>query len=210
MWTELTTMLTDYALGVLCALLGWRLWMGGQAQTRLSVRYWAAGIGALAVASFAGGTVHGWALIVSEPVLSALWKVTALMIGLASFCFFAGTLTASIAPALCRLLMVLPILQLMSYTTWMIGHTDFRYVIYNYGGTFAVIFLIQMYVLLIRKSRSAGWIIAGVSVSCLAAWVQRSEIAFHPSFNHNDLYHVVQMAGIALLYRGAALLHDRQ
>jgi hypothetical protein len=132
------------------------------------------------------------------------------MIGLAGFFFFAGTLTASVGLRLRRRLMVVPILQLVSYILWMATHADFRYVIYYYGCTFAVIFLIQIYELLIGRSRSAGWIIAGVSVSFLAAGVQRSGIALHASFNHNDLYHVVQMAGLALLYRGAALLHDRQ
>src|SRR5919201_799844 len=106
MLTELATMLTDYALGMLSAFLGWRLWMGAQAEKGMSVRYWAIGMGSLAVASFAGGTVHGWALMLSQPVLSALWKATALMIGLASFCFFVGTLTASVALPLRRLLML--------------------------------------------------------------------------------------------------------
>jgi hypothetical protein len=210
MFTELPTMLTDYALGVLCALLGWRLWARGQAEQRLSVRYWASGMGALAAASIAGGTVHGWALILSGLVLSVLWKTSAFMIGFASFAFFVGTLTASVGLPLRRMLIAAAILQLVSYSIWMITHSDFRYVIYNYGGTFAVIFLIQMYDLLIGASRSAGWIIAGVSMSCLAAGLQRSGISLHPSFNHNDLYHIVQMAGMALLYRGAALLHDRQ
>ncbi|HKT33867.1 MAG TPA: hypothetical protein VJR03_03475 [Nitrospira sp.] len=210
MVTEPATMLTDYALGVLCTYFSWQLGKSQQARTQMSVRCWAAGMGALAVASFAGGTVHGGALILSGAVLSALWKATAFMIGLASFSFFVGTLAASVRLPLRRLLMGVPILQLVIYTVWLITHTNFRYVIYNYGVTFTVIFLIQMYDLLTRPSRSVGWIIAGVSVSFLAAGVQRSGIAVHPSFNHNDLYHVVQMAGMALLYRGAALLHDRQ
>jgi hypothetical protein len=29
----------------------------------------------------------------------------------------------------------------------------------------------------------------------------------HQHFNHNDLYHVVQMAGLYCLYRGAVALH---
>jgi hypothetical protein len=210
MFTELATMLTDYALGALCAVLSWLLWMRGQAKMRMSVRYWAAGIGSLALASIAGGTVHGWRLILTEPVVSALWKAAIFSVGLASFCFLAGTLTASFAPAVRRLLMVIPVVQLVSYMIWMTRHNEFRYVIYNYGGTFVLILLSQIYELFNRKPRSAAWIIAGVSVSFLAALVQRTGIALHATFNHNDLYHVVQMAGVALLYRGAALLHDRR
>ena len=53
------------------------------------------------------------------------------------------------------------------------------------------------------------WIIGGVLVSFGAAGIQQSGIALHQHFNHNDIYHVVQMAGVYLLYRGARLLRDR-
>jgi type IV secretory pathway TrbD component len=208
-FTEPATMLTDYALGILCSIFGWRLWMKGRAPISSSMMFWAGGMGSLAMASFAGGTVHGWSLMLAGPVVSALWKGTAIAVGFASFCFLAGTLSASVGLPLRRWLMFVPCLQLAGYLVWMVGHTDFRYVIYNYGGTFAVILLIQAYCGLVRKSPSAWWIVAGVSVSYLAAFVQRSRIAPHPSFNHNDLYHVIQMAGVWLLYRGAALLRDR-
>jgi hypothetical protein len=45
-------------------------------------------------------------------------------------------------------------------------------------------------------------------VSCLAAAVQFNGIALHQHFNHNDLYHVVQMGGMYLFYRGALILKD--
>ena len=39
--------------------------------------------------------------------------------------------------------------------------------------------------------------------------MQASGFAPHPSFNHNDLYHVIQVAAMFLLYRGARTLNDR-
>ncbi len=208
MVTESTTMLTDYGLGVLCALFGWRLWVTGQAPMRTSVKYWAGGMGSLAAAAAAGGTVHGWALTLTEPVLSALWKGAGLAVGVANFCFFCGTLAASVASPIRRWVMAVPCLQFVGYIVWMSGHNDFRYVIYNYGVTFAIILFIQVHGGLVRKAPPAGWIIAGVLVSFLAALVQQSGMDPHSSFDHNDLYHVVQMAGVALLYRGAGLLRD--
>jgi hypothetical protein len=103
----------------------------------------------------------------------------------------------------------LPILQLAGYAVWMATHDEFRYVIYNYGMTLAVVLLVQIYQGVVRNAPSAGWIVAGILVSFLAALVQQSGLALHPSFNHNDLYHVVQMVGMVLLYRGASLLQDR-
>lgn len=106
-------------------------------------------------------------------------------------------------------LIVVSAVQFAGYAVWMATHDEFRYVIYNYGMTLAVVLLVQIYQGAVRKAPSAGWIAAGILVSFLAALVQQSGLALHPSFNHNDLYHVVQMGGMVLLYRGAMLLQDR-
>jgi hypothetical protein len=209
MLTEPATLLTDYGLGILCALFGRRLWKAGQVSANTSVSCWAVGMGALAVASFAGGTVHGFSLVLGEIVLQGLWKGTAVAIGLASCCFFIGTMLASTAKPLRQWLILASVVQFVGYAVWMATHDEFRYVIYNYGMTLAVILLVQIYQGVVRNAPSAGWIVAGILLSFLAALVQQSGLALHPSFNHNDLYHVVQMVGMVLLYRGAALLQDR-
>ncbi len=209
MLTEPATLLTDYGLGILCALFGRRLWKAGQVSTNTSVSCWAVGMGALALASFAGGTVHGFSLVLGELVLQGLWKGTAFAIGLASCCFLIGTMIASVAKPLRQGLIIAAAIQFACYAAWMATHDEFRYVIYNYGMTLAVVLLVQIYQGVVRNAPSAGWIVAGILVSFLAALVQQSGLALHPSFNHNDLYHVVQMVGMVLLYRGASLLQDR-
>lgn len=209
MFTEPATMLTDYGLGVLCALFGRWLWSTSKAAAQTSVRCWAVGMGALAVASFAGGTVHGFSLMLAESVLQGLWKATAYAIGLASCCFFIGTMIASVPKPRRQWLILVSVGQFVGYAVWMATHDEFRYVIYNYGMTLSVILLVQMYQRVVRNAPSAGWIVAGILVSFLGAMVQQSGLTLHPSFNHNDLYHVVQMAGMVLLYRGASLLQDR-
>jgi peptidoglycan/LPS O-acetylase OafA/YrhL len=60
-----------------------------------------------------------------------------------------------------------------------------------------------------RGDTASRWILAGVAVSALAAMVQYFGIAPHPHFNHNDLYHVVQITAMALFYGGGKLLRDR-
>jgi len=61
----------------------------------------------------------------------------------------------------------------------------------------------------LRRDRASRWILAGVGVSVLAAGVQASGFALHRNFNHNDLYHVIQIAAMILLYAGARRLRDR-
>ena len=50
--------------------------------------------------------------------------------------------------------------------------------------------------------------LAAAVVSALAAAVQASGFSLHQHFNHNDLYHVIQIAAMALLYKGARRLRD--
>jgi hypothetical protein len=39
----------------------------------------------------------------------------------------------------------------------------------------------------------------------IGAIVQQQRLALHQHFNHNDLYHLIQIAGLWLLYRGGLL-----
>jgi hypothetical protein len=42
----------------------------------------------------------------------------------------------------------------------------------------------------------------GLLVSLAASCVQVMRITLHENFNHNDLFHVIQMLGMYLMYRG--------
>ena len=55
---------------------------------------------------------------------------------------------------------------------------------------------------------AAGWLAAGVGVSVAAGVIQAFRLAPHRRFNHNDLFHVIQMAALYCLYRGGLLLRD--
>lgn len=47
----------------------------------------------------------------------------------------------------------------------------------------------------------AGWLLAGYGVSIMAAFIQMSGLRFFEHFNHNDLYHLVQLIAMTLLFR---------
>jgi hypothetical protein len=208
-FSEPTTMATDYALAVLCGFFAWRLWKVGKGTAQASVCSWAAGFACFGLASLAGGTFHGFSALFSEAVLQELWKVTAYAIGLASFFLLTGTFSASIVPSARRFAMLIPYVQLIVYALWMATHDDFRYVIYDYALTNLCILAFQCHAGVSRKALSAPWLVGGVLVSFLAAAIQANEIALHQHFNHNDLYHVIQMGGMYLFYRGALVLKDQ-
>jgi hypothetical protein len=208
-FSEPTTMLTDYGLTGLCGLLSWRLWRVWRAMSQISVGCWAAGLACLGVASLAGGTVHGFSEILSQAALQRLWMVTIFAIGVASFCLLVGTLTACCPFPIRRWLILIPVIQLIGYVLWMLTHRDFRSVIYDYTFTLLSVLALQLHAALTRMEKSAFWLIGGVVVSAAASAIQASGISLHRHFNHNDFYHVIQMGGIYLFYRGALQLKDR-
>ena len=188
--SEPVTALTDYALAVLTAWLAMRLFTSRE----MAVRLWAAAFVALAVGAFLGGTWHGF--LQSD----LLWKATVLSVGVATFCMVAGSAFATLRG---NALQILAAIKLAAFSAWMLFHDEFIYVVIDSGVAFAAVAALHLW-------RFNGWILAGVAVSVLAAVVQASGIALHQHFNHNDLYHVVQMAAMVLLYRGARLLVDRR
>jgi len=202
-------MATDYVLAVLCGVFAWRLWRVGTGAAQASVCSWAAGFACFGLASLAGGTFHGFSMLFNQAVLEELWKVAVYAIGLASFFLLTSTLRASILPSVRRFVLLIPYVQLIAYALWMATHDDFRYAIYDYAFTNLSIVGLQIYAGISRRAMSAPWLIGGVLVSFLAAAIQVNEIALHRQFNHNDLYHVIQMVGMYLFYRGARTLTDR-
>ena len=42
----------------------------------------------------------------------------------------------------------------------------------------------------------------------LAALFQQGRVAIHAHFNHNDLYHVIQMGAMYFLFRGGLLVRE--
>jgi len=59
-----------------------------------------------------------------------------------------------------------------------------------------------------RRSTGHKWLKAGLAVSAVGVLIQRIGIGFHEHFNHNDIYHLVQMVGIYFFFLGALYLHD--
>ncbi|MFQ6115654.1 MAG: hypothetical protein ACE5NG_16460, partial [bacterium] len=120
-----------------------------------------------------------------------------------------GTIIASVLPELSRWLLAATVLKFVVYAVWMVTHNDFRYVIFDYVPAMLGVIVLQLYAFIDRKDRSVGWIVAGVLVSFAAAGIQQSGFTIHVHFNYNDLYHLIQMGAMFLLYKGACVLRDR-
>lgn len=185
------TLLTDYALGAVAAWCSFRLLHEKQAARR----WWALAFAALAAGAFLGGTWHGF---VQSDVL---WKATTLTVGVASFGMVAGSAHAVFQGTARKLVMTAALAKLVVYCGWMLFHDQFIYVVIDTGIAFLVVAALHLW-------KWNGPILAGVAVSIVAGLVQASGFKLHAHFNHNDLYHVVQIVAVVLLYRGAKRLHS--
>ena len=207
--TEPMTLITDYLLAGLIFYFGLRLLASWRRTGQQSVYWWSVGYYASALAALAGGTYHGFTSYLGGLPAFLLWKLTVIAVGVAALFLFAGVVLATLSGLPKKCLLILAGLKFLLYAMWMTSHDDFRYVIYDYAPALLGILLLAIYASLPRRERFAPWLIGGVLVSFAAAGIQASGLALHRHFNHNDLYHVVQMGAFWLLYRGGLLLRDR-
>lgn len=179
---EPITLATDYMLAVASTIFGALLWRRG-------VRLWALAFLFTACGSFFGGTFHGFGG-------EAIWKATVYSIGLASMFLFIGA-TAS------RALRAIAVALFVVYAVWMATRDDFVYVIIDYGISLIAVTILQIVAWMRDRAASAPWVIGSVIVSVVAAIVQQAPIAYH-----NDVYHVIQLVALWLLYRGGTLMNS--
>jgi len=104
-----------------------------------------------------------------------------------------------------RVLIAAALLKLGFYEAWMLGHDDFIYVV---ADTASAMLAVAALHLLALDNPATRWILGGVAVSLVAAGIQAGRLALHEHFNHNDLYHVVQMVAMLLYYAGVKRMKD--
>ena len=100
-------------------------------------------------------------------------------------------------------------LKLLAYLVSVARRPTFRVVAADHVGTLVVLLAGALYAIARWRAPGMGWLVAGVAVSLVALLVQVRRIAFHRHFNHNDLYHVIDMVALYVFFRGAVQLVDR-
>jgi hypothetical protein len=205
---EPMTLATDYLVALVATIWGARVLRHARAGGPRVARWWAAAFAAVALAALAGGTHHGFAPRLAPAVADGLWKLTVLTIGAIGFALVGAALTARFRGPLRRALLAAAALELALYAAWMARHDEYLWVIVHYGASMAVALALAAAGWLARRDPAAPWIAAAVLVSFTAAAVQATGLALHRHFNHNDLYHVIQVGGLYLFYRGALVARD--
>ncbi len=199
---EPATLLTDYALSGLAAYCCANLF--GGAEKANPRRLWAWGFGALSLGALLGGTSHGFAALLSAPALESLWRGTLAASHLANFFLAAAAARGPLEGNSLQTFRLGLGAKLLAFAAWSAFSQNFAAVIAD--SALSVLLIAALEILRLKRNpgdRPAKLILAGAALSAAAALVQALRISPAPWFNHNDLYHLVQAAGIVFFYRGA-------
>ena len=200
---EPMTVLTDVLLAAAAVWAGWRIYAVSHAPTHL---YFALSFFLIALGALAGAAIHAVRHTSLVRWVPLLWRITGIAVGLSVSAMLAGTfyhlLPAEYADILRWTLLGLSIL----YAAWIWRSYQFRNVIVFYSICMAFVLGAMGLSYVSTGSEGAKLIAVGILISFAAAAVQRSGFKLARHFNHNDIYHVIQLVGLYFFYRGALLL----
>jgi hypothetical protein len=201
---EPATLITDYLLAGFTAALASSLIRASRASRDRSQRWWGIAFAATAVSSAFGGTAHGFHDALGS-ASTIVWLVAMEALVVAAYALVRATMSrGELSDRAERRGTIVALIVYASVAIWIVQDPRFVRAIVAYALALAVLVVFQIAALR-RGDHAARWVLGGVAVSVLAAVIQQAKLSPHPSFNHNDLYHVVQAVGLWLLYRGAAL-----
>ncbi|MDB6076532.1 MAG: hypothetical protein JWO82_279 [Akkermansiaceae bacterium] len=198
---EPATLATDYLLSAL------GVWLAVRLQRRISVDnvaaiWWCLALLAMAASAFVGGSYHGFAPNLSAGLADGWWKgVLAIIVLLALAMEFSLVREVVAAQRQMKWLLLSSLkaaVALAAVLKWPL----FAVVMADYG--LAMLFWAAAAVMLRRPW--AGWMLGGVVLSGVAGWVQRSGFGLGAFFDHNAVFHVIQVLAIYGFYRGGLIL----
>jgi hypothetical protein len=206
--TELATMLTDFAIAGICVVFCRAMLHAADPSGDISQRIWAASFAFTALAAAIGGVVHGFALHLTPEGKGRLWKATQYVMGLTGLAIFSSAAVAFVGATAQSWLLAAAVAKFIAYATIARRRDDYAVVVADYGASMIALAVLAVIGWARAAAAAAPWMAAGVVVSVVAASIQVRKVTPHRRFNHNDLYHVVQIVALYLFYRGGLLLVD--
>jgi Family of unknown function (DUF6962) len=202
--TEVDVALTDYAVTLECVLLTGLLFRRGPVRRQMR-RPFALLFASAAIGALAGGTVHGFFLEEDSPAGAVLWRIAMLAVGFTALACWSIGGRLLFAEGTARVIEAVAAFEWIVYAVVVVA-IDHRFWIAVANYVPSVVFLTGSFLVAYRRRRQ-GPILAGLVgmvLTLAAAIVQRLRIGLHPAyFNHNALYHVIQMIAFVLVYQAS-------
>ena len=207
--TELTTAATDAVLAVL-ALVCIRWLAARRSADPEKVTLWVLVLALLAVASALGAVAHGFDL--SPNTLWLLWQPLFLSLGLVVALFVVAAVYDGFGAAAARRLLMpaLVVGGAFYLLTLLFPGTFMVFVLYE---AVAMLVALALYVrLAIRDGAKWAWLmVLGIGLNIVAAAIQASgtvRLDLGVPFDHNGVFHLVQMVAIVVLVLGVGASLD--
>lgn len=207
--TEPMTVATNAMLAVLAFVFAVRLACRSAATGSAAGACLAAAMVATGLAALIGALAHGTDPDSDEALRARFWRGALYTTGLVGAATVASVAFFATRGSMRTAILVFAGIKLVVFILRVTRHPEFRVAAADYGGALAIVLVGGAYEMYRRRGPGMAWLIVGVLVSLAAGIVQARRLALHRHFNHNDLYHVIQMAALYAFYRGGALLVDR-
>lgn len=204
--TEQTTAATDLILAIIAIVTAYGVFNLGRQEHPAKTRIWVAVFVLLTIGALFGSAAHGFKM--SERLNYILWQPLNLALGLSVSLFAAGAffdlrkgdMPKGIVPGLVALGII------FYFITVFIPDSFLVFIIYE---AVVMLFALTVYVVLAFKNtlNGAWWMVLGILITIVAAVIQATgtmQVEFIWTFDHNGIFHVVQMAGILIIYLGLA------
>ena len=207
--TEPTTVVTNVLLAGVAFVLTARLGVYASAEGLKAAGAIAGGLFATSLAAALGAIAHGIDPRVDPALRQRMGRGAMYMTGfigaatVMSVAFFAARGSARSA------ILLFVAAKLAWYMLAIARRPEFRVAVADYGGALAILCAGAAYAWVRWSEPGAPWLIAAVLVSLIGGVIQARRVSLHRHFNHNDLYHLIQIVALYLFYRGGALLVDR-
>jgi hypothetical protein len=200
--TELTTSATDMLLAIECVLIMIYLWLAPAAD-RWKTFLWCWVFGLLAFSSFIGSIAHG--LEMQASMREMLWVPLYLSLGIIVALFVIGALYDLAGRDLAKRL-IWPGVAMGTLFFLIVKLLNGAFIIFVIYEAMAMIcaLAIYSYLSITRRLRGAAIVSSAILLNMVAAGAQASNISIQIifPFDHNGIFHLIQIAALALLGMG--------
>ena len=197
---ELTTAATDALLTVV--VIAGIAWLCRVAPPSPRRTLWVRGLALFAVAGALGAFVHGFDLDPGRRAL--LWQPLYLTLGSALAFFSAGAIGDWRGDAPAR--RALPFLLALAFGFYLLTRlSGGRFLVFVIFEAAALFFALAVYARLAFQGKGgASLVVMGLVLSLAGGLLQASSLSVRAiwEFNHNGLYHLVQLVGVVFLVAG--------
>ena len=203
--TEITTSITDAIIAVECIVILFFLWRDASGN-RWKAGLWCWVFGLLSFASFLGAIAHG---IPIPPIINNfIWKPLYLSLGLVVSLFLVGVFFDWHGRDVAKRIMPWSVAIGISFyiLTEVIDGVFMVFVVYE-AVVMVTSLAIYIYLAKTNRVKGAGIIATAIFLNLIAAGVQASPLTLRiiVPFDHNGIFHLVEMVGIAVLGKGLHL-----